>query len=227
MPRGQKKKKRNVREALWEGWECWSGNLASLSPVVGNWSRELGQVDLSFLFCKGGDGTGWWALEHVASTEELAPQPWPLSLFTLCFLDPQPWLLAGRSLWLVNNCFRAEVGEWGLRVETCGGQKFHQGEVISGGNLQRNLETTWLSGFCPGLAGRWPWGPPADTCQLSSRGLVGAVIDDTAVGALPRACHGHFLPFKMLQIPWVLVLNHWLYLWLRLFLFHISLTHLS
>ena len=195
-------KKRKVREALWEGWEPWSGNLASLSPVVGNWSRNLGQVDLSFLSCKGGDGTRWWALERVASAEELVPQPRPLSLFTLCFLDPQPWLLAGRSLWLVNNCFRAEVGEWGLRVETWGTQvpprwdDFRQQLAEELGNDLAKRVLPWA---CWQVALGAPcWHLPV---ELPRPGWCCDWWHCSGASA-PR------LPFKMLQMPWVLVLNH-------------------
>lgn len=53
-----------------------------------------------------------------------------------------------------------------------GGDAGSRGGMISGSNMQRNLKMTLLSGFCRGLAGRWPWWPPAVIRHLSSRGPV-------------------------------------------------------
>lgn len=100
-----------------------------------------------------------------------ATAPAPLTLHTAFPTETcrqrslQPLSLAGRSLWLMNNCFRGRGG--GVRTASEGGWDT---EVPPRGDDFRQLraeelKTTLRGSFCHGLAGRWPRWPPADTCH--------------------------------------------------------------
>lgn len=177
-----------TRALIWE-----SGDLASLSPFVRNWSCDLGQVDLSsgvHCLCRGAGAT--------------TPAPFTVHIV---LSGPVGFLTAAKCLWLMNNCFRGRGGQvttmsedvWGTRVW----DDFRQ-------QHSEELGNDLLSGFCCRLDGRWPWWPPAHTCHPELPRPGGAVIDVAAAKPLPCTCRCHALPFSTLQTSYVPVENRWL-----------------